>query len=428
MENAPINVKLKKNAYTIDFKLKCIQKVESGVSIHKVAEIAGVDRSSLRDWIKQKDELLKKDHKQNSFRLQGAGKKPMTIEIEEQLIKFILECRHQQIALNSHEIITKAQSLTDALEGKSYKSLMNWCYKFLKRAGFSIRKPTHIGQPLKEDSNALFDRFIFNIITFRKEMEIFEELNRIGNVDETPIWFDMTYNTTIAKIGEKSIKVRTFGGERLRVSLILCILANGDKLPPLVIFKGSKNGRKENSLKENIHVKKNEIYILCQENAWASEDIFFEWLKKVWFRSYPNIKSSGNTLLVLDRATTHFSERINDLFVENKSKYVFIPPGATRYLQPLDFAINKPFKDSMRKKYTEFVIKYGGNKKPVSEDLIEWIISSWYDPKVIPKEMIINSFKKTAISNKMDGSEDSMFEWPEELAKDFDFSQLETDE
>ena len=242
----------------------------------------------------------------------------MTKEIEEQLIKFILECRHQQIALNSHEIITKAQSLTDVLEGKSYKSLMQWCYKFLNRAGFSIRKPTHIGQPLKEDSYALFDRFIFNIITFRKEMEIFEDLNRIGNVDETPIWFDMTYNTTIAKIGEKSIKVRTFGGERLRVSLILCILANGDKLPPLVIFKGSKNGRKENSLNDNIHVKKNEIYIRCQENAWASEDIFFEWLTKVWFRSHPNIKPSGNTLLVMDRATTHFSERINDLFVEKQ--------------------------------------------------------------------------------------------------------------
>ena len=58
----------------------------------------------------------------------------------------------------------------------------------------------------------------------------------------------------------------------------------------------------------------------------------------MWFRSYPNITPSGNTLLVMDRATTHFSERINDLFVENKSKYVFIPPGATRYLQPLDFA------------------------------------------------------------------------------------------
>ena len=61
-------------------------------------------------------------------------------------------------------------------------------------------------------------------------MQIFEDLNRIGNVDETLIWFDMTYNTTISKIGEKSVKVHTFGRERLRVSLILCILADGEKL------------------------------------------------------------------------------------------------------------------------------------------------------------------------------------------------------
>ena len=61
-------------------------------------------------------------------------------------------------------------------------------------------------------------------------MQIFEDLNRIGNVDETPIWFDMTYNTTMGEIGEKSVKVHTFGRERLRVSLILYILADGEKL------------------------------------------------------------------------------------------------------------------------------------------------------------------------------------------------------
>lgn len=44
-------------------------------------------------------------------------------------------------------------------------------------------------------------------------MEIFEDLNRIGNVDESPIWFYMTYNTTIAKLVDKNIKVLTLGGK-----------------------------------------------------------------------------------------------------------------------------------------------------------------------------------------------------------------------
>ena len=42
--------------------------------------------------------------------------------------------------------------------------------------------------------------------------------------------------------------------------------------------------------------------------------------------------------------------------------------------------------------------------------------------------MIINSFKKTAISNKMDGTEDNMFERPEEFVKDLDFSQIKFEE
>ena len=71
--------------------------------------------------------------------------------------------------------------------------------------------PTYVGQALKENNFELFDRFIFNVIKFRKDTQIIEDLNRILNVDNTQLWFDMTYNTTISKIGEKSIKVRTFG-------------------------------------------------------------------------------------------------------------------------------------------------------------------------------------------------------------------------
>lgn len=66
----------------------------------------------------------------------------------------------------------KTKTLTDALYGKSYGCLMHWCYKFLKGVGFSIRKSTHISQALKFNAYELFDRFIFNVITYRKELNI----------------------------------------------------------------------------------------------------------------------------------------------------------------------------------------------------------------------------------------------------------------
>ena len=50
------------------------------------------------------------------------------------------------------------------------------------------------------------------------------------------------------------------------------------------------------------------------------------------------------------------------------------------------------------------------------------------NPMLFPKHMIINSFKKTAISNKVDGTEDNMFELHEELVKDFDFLLIKFEE
>ena len=52
-----------------------------------MAEEDGADWASIRDWLKQKEELLKKDYKRDSFSSQGAGKKSITLGIEEESIK-----------------------------------------------------------------------------------------------------------------------------------------------------------------------------------------------------------------------------------------------------------------------------------------------------------------------------------------------------
>ena len=97
------------------------------------------------------------------------------------------------IAITTHEIIYKAIELMPALKNKKYKTLCKWCQRYLNRKGFSYRNPTHIGQKPKEDAIDQLMNFLRISIKIRKKFNILDDqdLCRIGNVDETPIVFEM---------------------------------------------------------------------------------------------------------------------------------------------------------------------------------------------------------------------------------------------
>lgn len=100
----------------------------------------------------------------------------------------------------------------------------------------------------------------------------------IINMDETTIWFEMTGKTTVEKIGTKNVEVKTFGTEGLRISLLLAITANGNKLKPLLVFKGKFNSNKQNKLNKLDIVANKNIFVVCQENSWVSNEILDYWL------------------------------------------------------------------------------------------------------------------------------------------------------
>jgi len=62
------------------------------------------------------------------------------------------------------------------------------------------------------------------------------ELSAIGNMDETPYWMDLAGNTTITQTGTQSVPIFTTGHDKAR--FIVCLVANGNKLKPFVVFKG----------------------------------------------------------------------------------------------------------------------------------------------------------------------------------------------
>ena len=63
----------------------------------------------------------------------------------------------------------------------------------------------------------------------------------IGNMDETPLWFDTHSATTIDFVGVKTVPCKTTGHEKLRFTAVPTILSNGSHLPTLIIFRKLKS-------------------------------------------------------------------------------------------------------------------------------------------------------------------------------------------
>ena len=69
------------------------------------------------------------------------------------------------------------------------------------------------------------------------------EINKfevVGNMDETPLHFDVVPGRVFDKKGKRSVVVRTTGNQKRHLTVVLTVLADGVVLQALAIFKGKK--------------------------------------------------------------------------------------------------------------------------------------------------------------------------------------------
>ncbi|KAI5152341.1 hypothetical protein ENBRE01_2755 [Enteropsectra breve] len=99
-----------------------------------------------------------------------------------------------------------------------------------------------------------FKKFIENIGINQYDPEF------VIAMDETAVYFGGETQTTIAARGSTSISVPSTGYESHRVTCILAIKRNGEKMMPLLITKGKR---------ASIEIS-NGIMVLETENAWCT--------------------------------------------------------------------------------------------------------------------------------------------------------------
>ena len=95
----------------------------------------------------------------------------------------------------------------------------------------------------------------------RKENQY--SLSLIGNMDKTPMSFNLSNNTTVKQSGSKTVSILSTGHERSNFTIVLACLADRTKLPLVIIFKLKKIFCEEFS--ENVVIRAN-------SQGWINEE------------------------------------------------------------------------------------------------------------------------------------------------------------
>lgn len=115
---------------------------------------------------------------------------------------------------------------------------------------------------------------------------------------------------------------------------------------------------------------------------------------------------------MLESILGHLLDSVHLKLKELCTDIAVVPGGPTSVLQTFNVSFNKPFKNNVRRLYTGWMevgnsaLTPGGKiKRPSIEMLCKWVLGAW---NMIPGDVIVESFKETGISNRLDGTEDHL--------------------
>ena len=109
-----------------------------------------------------------------------------------------------------------------------------------------------------EDKVVEFHRFVL-----RARQRCGYESSQILNMDETPMRFELPATRTLEFTGNRTVPILSCGGDKQSFTVVLAVKADGEKLPPKVIFKGVRQLRIEVPRRMQVSVHK---------KAWMDEE------------------------------------------------------------------------------------------------------------------------------------------------------------
>lgn len=213
------------------------------------------------------------------------------------------------------------------------------------------------------------------------------------NMDQTAVFFEAKSSTTVDKKGKSTVSAKDSGSNSKQCTVVVCVAADGTKLPLFFIFKATPGKRVEKELEEQ------GILGCVQKKGWFDSRVAKIWFNKVMVPYMADCR--GSSLLLIDQFSVHLTSEFTNLAYELGMDVDYIPAGYTCVLQPVDVGVNAPFKAKIRQYHHEWCIEhYRGmcddDRVPVPNrnDIVKWCTDSFsnIDPESIKKVFLSIGF------------------------------------
>ena len=320
---------------------EALDAIHNGMSVSKASVLYGIPRTTLND------------HKLGKVK---PGVKPgapslLSTAEEEDLVKFLLTSADIGYGRTRKEVLNIVSRML-ARKGVERVVTNGWWNKFLCRHPLlAIRTPATLSvSRARASTRECIDSYFDVLEHTLQETGLADYPALYFNMDETGFALDPKPNKAVHLRGEKNA-LSISSGSKAQITVITCVSATGQTLPPLVIWK-----RKTMAPEMATGEIPGTLYGFS-ENGWTNSILFDSWFKKLFMRYAP---ASRPLILFMDGHSSHYCPDTLALAAENGIIVFMLPPNTTHLTQPLDKGVFGPFKQHWSRVCHDFKISHPG--------------------------------------------------------------------
>jgi hypothetical protein len=182
-------------------------------------------------------------------------------------------------------------------------------------------------------------------------------------------------------------------GNREWVTLLACVCASGEALPPALIYQGISGI--QSTWVDDLVAEQHQVFIFHSATGWSNNDLGLAWLQQVFDR-YTAAKARRQwRLLILDGHGSHLTPKFLEYCNANCILLMVFPPHSTHSLQPLDVVLFAPLLRHYTEELTHYLQRTQGLPRITKQDFYSNFWPAW--SSTMTPELILKSFQATGV-------------------------------